>query len=435
MKISVFGLGYVGCVSIGCLAKMGHKVIGVDVNETKVNLINTGKPTIVEKNISNLIRTGFLLRKISATTDFKKAVSESNISFICVGTPNSVSGHLDMSYIRKVAKEIGLGLKNKKGFHTVVIRSTVIPGTNREVAQIIEKNSKKKNKIGFCVVSNPEFLREGNAVDDYFNPSITVIASESIKGINELKKVYKKLKAPVVVVNIGLAELLKFVNNTFHALKIAFANEVGNVCRKLNIDSVDFMNLFGLDDKLNISKAYLKPGFAFGGSCLPKDLKALNTIAHDNYLELPIIGNIDRSNYLQKKYLFDEIIISGKRKIGVVGISFKEGTDDLRESPILDVVERLIGKGYKLNIYDENVNISNIIGANKSFIMNKLPHISNLLYLDADSFIQDSELIIVNANYPKINKFLLSQNKGKIIYDLLYLKELKKLKNYRGINW
>lgn len=435
MKISVFGLGYVGCVSIGCLAEMGHKVIGVDVNETKVKLINTGKPTIVEKNIISLIKTGYNAKKISATTDFKNAVAESDVSFICVGTPNSGSGHLDMTYIRKVSKEIGLGLKNKKEFHTVVIRSTVIPGTNKEVSKIVEKYSKKKNKADFCVVSNPEFLREGNAVDDYFNPSITVIASDSPRGIAELKKVYKKIKAPIVIVDIRSAELLKFVNNTFHALKIAFANEIGNVCKKLNINSVDFMNLFVLDDKLNISKAYLKPGFAFGGSCLPKDLRALNTIAHDNYLELPIIGNIERSNYLQKKYLFEEIIRSGKRKIGVVGISFKEGTDDLRESPILDVVERLIGKGYRMNIYDENVNISNIIGANKSFILNKLPHISNLLYLDERKFVSESEIIILNANYPKINKLLYSQNKGKIVYDLVYSKELKKLKNYRGINW
>ena len=435
MKISVFGLGYVGCVSIGCLSKIGHKIIGVDVSETKVKLINTGKPTIVEKNIGKLIKSGFETKKISATTDFKKAVKESDVSFICVGTPNTHSGHLDMNYIRNVSKEIAEGLKSKEKFHTIVIRSTVIPGTNNEISQIIEKISKKKNKIDFCVVSNPEFLREGNAVDDYFNPSITVLASESDKGIKVIKKVYKEIKAPVIEVSVGLAEMLKFVNNTFHALKIAFANEVGNVCKKLNINSVELMNLFVLDDKLNVSKAYLKPGFAFGGSCLPKDLRALNTIAHDNYLEIPIIGNIERSNYLQKKYLFDEIISSGKRKVGVVGISFKEGTDDLRESPILDIVERLIGKGYQVNVYDENVNISNIIGANKSFIMNKLPHISSLLYLDIKKFVFDSEILIINANNPKIVKLLKSYKNDKIIYDLVYSKELKKLKNYRGINW
>lgn len=435
MKISVFGLGYVGCVSIGCLAKMGHKVIGVDVNEAKVELINSGKPTIVEKSISQLIRSGYKLKRISATTDFKKAVKESEVSFICVGTPNSSSGHLDMNYIRSVSKEIADGLKAKEKFHTVVIRSTVIPGTNKEVTKIIEKISRKKNKIDFCVVSNPEFLREGNAVDDYFNPSITVIASDCDNGLLEIRKVYKKIKAPVVQVSVGLAEMLKFVNNTFHALKIAFANEIGNVCKKLNIDSVELMNLFSLDNKLNISKAYLRPGFAFGGSCLPKDLKALNTIAHDNYLEVPIIANIERSNYLQKKYLFEEVISSGKRKVGVIGVSFKEGTDDLRESPILDVIERLIGKGFTVNVYDENVNISNIIGANKSFIMNKLPHISSLLYLDIRKFIDDSEIIVINSSNPKITKLLSSRNSDKIIYDLVYSKELKKLKNYRGINW
>ena len=435
MKISVFGLGYVGCVSIGCLAKMGHKVIGVDVNENKVDLINTGKPTIVENGIGNLIKTGKDAGKIKATTDFKRAVKESDISFICVGTPNSPSGHLNMDYIRNVAKEIAEGLKYKDKFQTIVIRSTVIPGTNKEVSKIIEKISKKKNLVDFCVISNPEFLREGNAVDDYFNPSVTVIASESEKGIREIKRVYKEIKAPVAIVSIGLAEMLKFINNTFHALKISFANEIGNVCKKLGIDSVELMSLFAQDDKLNISKAYLRPGFAYGGSCLPKDLKALNTIAHDNYLELPIIGNIEKSNYLQKKYLFEELINSGKKKIGVFGISFKEGTDDLRESPILDVVERLIGKGFKVNIFDENVNISNIIGANKDFIMNKLPHISNLLYLDLKKFIDDSELIVINASNPKIIRLLKSNKTNKVIYDLVYSQELKKLKNYRGINW
>jgi GDP-mannose 6-dehydrogenase len=435
MKISVFGLGYVGCVSIGCLSKMGHKIIGVDVSETKVKLINTGKPTIVEKSISQLIKSGYESKKISATTDYKKAVKESDVSFICVGTPNSVSGHLNMGFIKSVSKEIAEGLIGKQKFHTIVIRSTVLPGTNKEVSHIIEKISSKKNLVDFCVVSNPEFLREGNAVDDYFNPSITVVASDSEKGLKEIRKVYKKIKAPVVQVSVGLAEMLKFVNNTFHALKISFANEIGNVCKKLGVDSVELMTLFALDDKLNISKAYLRPGFAYGGSCLPKDLKALNTIAHDHYLEIPIIGNIERSNYLQKKYLFDELINSGKKKIGVLGISFKEGTDDLRQSPILDVVERLIGKGYTVNVYDENVNMSNIIGANKDFIMNKLPHISNLLYLDIKKFITDSEIIIINANNPKLVKLLKASKSDKIIYDLVYSNELKKFKNYRGINW
>lgn len=435
MKISVFGLGYVGCVSIGCLAKMGHRIIGVDVSETKVKLINSGRPTIVEKSISRLIKNGYVSKRISATTDYKKAVRESDLSFICVGTPNTVSGHLNMDYIKSVSKEIAEGLKEKGKFHTIVIRSTVLPGTNKEVSCIIEKISSKKNLLDFCVVSNPEFLREGNAVDDYFNPSITVIASDSDRGIKELKEVYKKIKAPVARVSIGLAEMLKFVNNTFHALKISFANEIGNVCKKLGVDSVELMKLFALDDKLNISKAYLRPGFAYGGSCLPKDLKALITIAHDNYLEIPIIGNIERSNYLQKKYLFEELINSGKKKIGVLGISFKDGTDDLRESPILDVVERLIGKGYKVNIYDENVNISNIIGANKNFIMNKLPHISTLLYIDIADFVADSDIIVINSINPKIIKILKASKSDKIVYDLLYTVKLKKLKNYRGINW
>jgi GDP-mannose 6-dehydrogenase len=435
MRISIFGLGYVGCVSIGCLADLGHSVIGVDTNGTKVDLINKGRPTIVEKNISELILAGYKAKKITATKNYRKAVKESEVTFLCVGTPNTEAGHLNMEYINNASLQIAEGLKYKKEFHTIVIRSTVLPGTNSNVCSLIEAGSGKKRNIDFCVVSNPEFLREGNAVEDYFHPSLTVVASDSPKGIDVAKEIYEKIDAPFEVVKIELAELLKFINNSYHALKITFANEVGNICKKLNIDAVELMKLFVADTKLNSSGAYLKPGFAFGGSCLPKDLRALNTIAHDNYLQLPIINNIENSNYIQKKHVFELITNTKKRKIGIIGLSFKEGTDDLRESPIIDVIESLLGKGYNVKVYDENVNLSNIIGANKSYIFNKLPHIKNLMTTDISKLIKESEVVIVNARFKNIIERLVSLKTDKHIIDLIYIPALRKLKNYQGINW
>jgi GDP-mannose 6-dehydrogenase len=435
MKISIFGLGYVGCVSIGCLADMGHIITGVDTNVTKVNLISSGKPTIVEKSISELILKGHKAKRITATKNYKKAVTDTDVSFLCVGTPNKGAGHLNMEYINNASIQIAEGLKVKKGFHTIIIRSTVLPGTNRNICSLIESHSGKQRNKDFCVVSNPEFLREGNAVEDYFHPSLTVVASDSPKGIKTANEIYKKIDAPFLVVKIEMAELLKFVNNTFHALKITFANEVGNICKKLNIDAVELMELFAADTKLNSSKAYLKPGFAFGGSCLPKDLRALNTMAHDNYLHLPIISNIENSNYVQKKHVFELITNTKSRKVGVIGLSFKEGTDDLRESPIIDVIESLLGKGYDVKVYDENVNLSNIIGANKSYVFNKLPHIKNLMTVNYRKLIKESGVIIINARFKNIVKKLLESKTDKHIIDLIYIPELKRLKNYQGINW
>ncbi len=435
MKISIFGLGYVGCVSIGCLADLGHDVLGVDTNPAKVALINKGKPTIVEKSISELIRKGKKAGKISATVDYRKAVKKSDVSFLCVGTPNTDAGHLNMEYINNAAIQIAEGLKHKKSFHTVIIRSTVVPGTNRRLIGLIEEYSGRKGGKDFCVVSNPEFLREGNAVEDYFHPSLTVVASDSDIGIETARSIYEKIDAPFKVVDINIAEILKFVNNTFHALKITFANEIGNICKRLNIDSVELMDLFAMDNKLNTSKAYLRPGFAFGGSCLPKDLRALNTIAHDYYLQLPIINNIENSNILQKKLVYDMVTGLNKKRIGIIGLSFKEGTDDLRESPIIDVIERLMGKGYEIKVYDENVNLSAIIGANKSFIFSRLPHIKRLLTADVNEILKESDVIIVNARFPGVIGKLAKSNPRKHIIDLIHIDELRKHKNYQGISW
>ena len=308
MNISVFGLGYVGCVNLGCLAKTGHYVIGVDINENKVSLINNGQPTIIEKDIGDIILKYHGKGYIRATKDSNEAVKNSDISLICVGTPSSSYGHLNLDYVYSVAEEIGRALKNKNTFHIIAIRSTVIPGSNIKVGEIVEKASSKKRNVDFGIISNPEFLREGSAVKDYYNPSLTILGSDNEKAMDIMASIYSSINAPIEKVKIPEAELIKYINNTFHALKVTFTNEIGSICKKLKIDSNRIMELFCMDKKLNISSNYLKPGLAYGGSCLPKDLKGLKTIAHDNYIDIPVISAIEESNSIQKKKLFELIM-------------------------------------------------------------------------------------------------------------------------------
>lgn len=396
MNISIFGLGYVGCVGLGCLAELGHNVIGVDIDPNKVKLINLGKATIVEKDIDDLIKLNKDKGKLSATENVAEAVENSDLAVICVGTPNDSNGHLNMEYIENVAEEIGEELKKKKGFFTVAIRSTVTPGTNRKVKEILTKKSGKEPNIDFSVVSNPEFLREGIAVNDFFNPPYTVLASESTRGIKVMKKAYSGIKADVKIVDIGTAELIKFVNNSFHALKVAFGNEIGRISKELNVDVFSLMDLFVNDKILNISPYYFKPGFAYGGSCLPKDLKALNTIAHDKYINVPILSSIGHSNKEHIDYAYEAITSKGFRNIGFVGISFKSGTDDLRFSPVLELVERLLGKGYNISVYDENINLSRLTGKNKDFLFTKLPHIDKILLDNDEKFVVGNEYFVIS---------------------------------------
>ncbi|MGV3767637.1 MAG: nucleotide sugar dehydrogenase [Chitinophagaceae bacterium] len=434
MRISIFGLGYVGCVSIGCLAKNGHTVVGVDVQEQKVELINNGIPTIVEKDIDEIIRTEHAAGKISATTDYLKAVTTTETSIICVGTPSSETGQLNLDYLFRTAEQIGEAIAKKNEFHTVVIRSTVMPGTNEKVAAIIAEHSGKKKNEAFAVVSNPEFLREGSAVSDYYNPAITVIGSDHQPSIEKISSLYKDIKGEIITTEIKVAELIKYVNNSFHALKITFANEVGNICKALNIDSHPLMELFCKDTHLNISPAYFKPGFAYGGSCLPKDLKGLATLAHDHYLTSPLLQSIHHSNEHQKQIAFDMIAKTGKKKICFIGLSFKEGTDDLRYSPSVDLAEKLIGKGYTLSIYDKNVHLSKLVGANKAFINHHLPHLSELVCEHPETAICQSDVVLINhRNFDlAAHKELL---KDKIVIDLVRIKSDVSALNYQGICW
>ncbi len=435
MNISIFGLGYVGCVSLGCLAQNGHNVIGVDVNKTKIEQINSGKATIIEKDINEIVKKQFNKGNIRATSDYNDAVQNSEISIVCVGTPSSTNGHLELRFIFNVANQIGEVLREKKDFHIIAIRSTVLPGTADKFAQRIEKVSNKKRNIDFAVLSNPEFLREGTAVFDYYNPSITLIGTDNSKAAEKLAMLYHQLPAEIIITELKIAEIMKYVNNTFHALKISFGNEIGNICKELSIDSHKVMEIFVKDKQLNISSYYFKPGFAYGGSCLPKDLRALQTLAHDNYLQCPIIQSIDKTNALQIKKAIDLIIAHNKKNIGFLGFSFKAGTDDLRNSPSLKVIETLIGKGYEVKIYDKNVHISVLTGTNKKYIDSHIPHLSNLIVENIDELINNSEVIVVTTKEEEFSEKLINIHNKHIIDFVRIDERLLKKENYSGICW
>lgn len=435
MNISIFGLGYVGCVGAACLAKLGHHVIGNDVSENKVDLINQGKPTIIEADIAELIKEGHEKGLIEATMDCHYAVHNSEISFIVVGTPSSKEGHLDLNYIYGVAKQIGDALKDKGVFHIVAIRSTVLPGTNKKVGEIIAEASGKERGRDFTVVSNPEFLREGTAVKDYLEPPLTLIGSDSAIAEAKFRELYKDIPGEFISTDIKVAEIMKYVNNTFHALKIVFGNEVGNICKALDIDSHKVMEIFCKDRQLNISPYYFKPGFAYGGSCLPKDSKALRTLAHDLYVDVPVMNAIDSSNEIQKKIAINIIESKGRRKIGVLGLSFKAGTDDLRNSPIVDVAEALYGKGYEIHIYDKNVRVSQLTGTNADFIAAKLPHLHEIITDDLDAVCSECDVLVI-TNKEKEFANVPAKYPHKCIVDLVrQFNELDYDGNYEGISW
>lgn len=435
MNISIFGLGYVGCVGAGCCAKLGHKVIGVDVSDNKVNLVNSGRPTIIEAEIEELVKEAYENRMLEATKDAKYAVLNSDVSFIAVGTPSSKQGHLNLKYIYIVAEQIGQALREKEGFHIVAIRSTVLPGTNKEVGEIIAKASGKVRGKDFTVVSNPEFLREGTAVKDYFNPPLTLVGSDSEYAVEKMRELYAELPAEFIATEIKVAEMMKYVNNTYHALKIVFGNEVGNICKALDVDSHKVMEIFCKDKQLNISPYYFKPGFAYGGSCLPKDSKALRTLAKDLYIDVPVLNSIEKSNELQKQAAVEMIMSKGKRKIGVLGLSFKAGTDDLRCSPIVDVIETLLGKGYEIKIYDKNVKVSELTGTNKDFIEAKIPHLQEFITDDLDYVINNSDVLVV-TNKEKEFTNIINEYDNKVILDLVRVwNEVNYNGYYEGIAW
>ena len=402
-SISVFGLGYVGCVTSACFAREGFNVIGVDISDAKVAMINSGVSTIVEEGIAELVAATQASGRLRATTSVEEAVMGSDISLVCVGTPSRPNGSLDLSFVERVCTQIGEALRQKQRPHLVAVRSTVLPGSTHEVAiPALERASGKRVGPDLQVCFNPEFLREGTSIRDFDEPPFTVIGCDDPTHAEGLAKLYARIRAPLHVVDMRVAEMLKYACNCFHALKIGFANEMGNIAKALDVDSHEVMRIFCEDDKLNISKAYLRPGFAFGGSCLPKDLRAVSHRAQSLDVKTPILSSIIPSNDQQITRAFDMIVAAGNRRVGVVGLAFKEGTDDLRESPMVALIERLIGKGYDVVIYDREVNSARLIGSNKEFIEREIPHIWTLLRDSIEDVAAHGDTLVVGIRHPQL---------------------------------
>lgn len=396
MRVSVFGLGYVGSVSAACLAAAGHEVIGVEPNPIKVDLINAGRAPVIEAGLETLVNEAVREGRLRATDDATVAVRDSDISLVCVGTPSHGNGSLDLTYVQRACEQIGNALRTRPGFHVVCIRSTILPGTMRGVViPTLEEASGRRLGDGYGVANNPEFLREGSAVHDYAHPPKTVIGASDEETGQLVASLYQGIAAPLIITDIEVGEMVKYADNAWHAVKVAFANEIGNIAKQLSIDSHKVMDIFCQDTKLNLSPYYLKPGFAFGGSCLPKDVRALTYAARQLDLRVPLLESVLVSNDLQIRRGIDMILATGARRIGVLGFSFKAGTDDLRESPLIVVIETLIGKGFDLKLYDRNVRLSALTGANRNFIETRIPHISRLMVETIDEVLAHGEAIVI----------------------------------------
>jgi len=436
--ISVFGMGYVGCVLAACLAEREHDVIGVDVNPMKVEMVNRGESPLIEPGLGELIHKNVKAGRLKATQDSEWAVLNSDLSFICVGTPSNANGSLNTDYVTHVCEEIGSALAKKDGFHIVVVRSTLLPGSTEEMLKpILENFSGKTAGVDFGLGFNPEFLREGTSIKDFFDPPYTVIGADDERVIEMVKQVYSMLDAPLIEVPIKVAEMVKYVNNAFHALKVTFANEIGSICKQQNIDSHQVMEIFCMDRKLNLSPYYLKPGFAFGGSCLPKDLRALLYHSRKLDMQLPVLEAILPSNDMQIDQAYQLIRQTGRKKIGVLGLSFKDGTDDLRESPMVELIEHLVGKGYQVKVYDKNVSLAKLHGANRAYIEHEIPHISQLMSESIEDVITQSDVVVLgNKSEGDSNISEMLREDHKVI-DLVRIKSGRDKfnGNYQGIGW
>jgi GDP-mannose 6-dehydrogenase len=429
-------MGYVGAVCAACLADKGHSVIGVDVSDVKVDLINKGKSPIVEPGLEEMLVKGVAAGRVRATTSTWEAIRDSELTMICVGTPSKKNGDLDLTYVEMVARDIGAALREKSERHTVVVRSTVLPGTVKGVVvPAIESASGKKAGVDFGVAVNPEFLRESTAIYDYFNPPMTVVGEWDAESGNQLASLYTDLPAPVIRKAIEVAEMVKYTCNVWHATKVAFANEIGNIAKACGVDGREVMDVVCQDHKLNLSKYYMRPGFAFGGSCLPKDVRALTARASQLHVDHPLIASLMRSNALQVQKAFDLVAAYGKRNIGLLGLSFKAQTDDLRESPLVELAEMLLGKGYQLSIYDENVQYASVHGANREYITGKIPHISSLLKSDIDEVINTSDVVVVGLNDKSFEKVLNGSRNGRKVVDLVGFMQHSSTEEMQGICW
>lgn len=396
MKVSIFGLGYVGCVSAACFARDGHDVIGVDVNPQKIEMIQAGKSPIIEPGLADLIERGVRTGRLQATDNVIEAIARTEIAMICVGTPSMENGGLELKYLERVCESIGQALAGKSGETVVVVRSTVLPGTVQErLIPILEIHAGKQvgRDFGFCV--NPEFLREGSAIADFDHPPYTLIGQFDARSGDQVARLYEQIEAPLYRVGLGAAEMIKYASNAFHALKVVFANEIGNICQTYGIDGHEVMDVFVQDTKLNLSPYYLKPGFAFGGSCLGKDVRALLYAARQRDTTVPVLESIIPSNHLQTQKAIDMLLREEKRKVGVLGLSFKSNTDDLRESPAVEMTERLIGKGFELHIYDREVSLSRLHGSNQAYLNHVIPHLSSLMRDSLAELVAATEAVVI----------------------------------------
>jgi GDP-mannose 6-dehydrogenase len=438
MRVSVFGLGYVGSVSAASFAADGHEVIGVDVNADKVKAVNDGRSPIVEPGLEELLREGVNQGRLRATTSTEDAVQNTDLSLLCVGTPSRKNGSLDLSYLVRVCEQIGDVLKTKDAYHVVVVRSTVLPGTTHgQVIPALEARSGKKYGEGFGVSVNPEFLREGTALKDFRQPPLTLVGHNHAADAAPTKALYDSIDAPLHSTSIRVAEMMKYTSNTWHAVKVVFANEIGNLCKRVGIDSHEVMDIFCQDDKLNLSSYYLKPGFAFGGSCLPKDVRALQYRAKEVDLDMPMINSVLGSNRMQIQHAIDQVVETGKKKIGLLGFSFKAGTDDLREAPMVVLAEALLGKGFELCIYDRNVSIARLVGANKQYIEEQIPHLSRHLCTSIDDLIDRSEVIVVGNGAAEFTEAVTRCRPDQTVIDLVRLPvDMSRMQaEYNGICW
>jgi GDP-mannose 6-dehydrogenase len=438
MNVSIFGLGYVGAVSLACLARDGHRVVGVDIDQAKLDLIAAGRTPVVEEGMVELIAEVVASGRVSVTRDVTDAVHATELSLICVGTPSAPNGSQDQTAIVRLANELGAGLRTKRAGHVVVFRSTLVPGTVEETLRpILERESGKKDGEGFHVCFQPEFLREGSSIRDYDRPPYTIVGANAEPPLAALRALFGHLPCEFHPTSIRAAEMLKYCGNNFHALKITFANEMGRLCEALGVDPFEVMDLLCRDTQLNISRAYLKPGFAFGGSCLPKELRATAYLAKTRDVELPMLAGILASNRLHIERAVEKVLASGSRRVGLVGLSFKAGTDDLRESPLVTLAEHLIGKGLQLLVYDPGVQLSRLLGANRRFIESHLPHIGSLLCEDLQTVIDESDCLVVGMNDAGTARMLKERVRAdQVVLDLVNIGRREGLRGkYVGLCW
>ena len=423
MKIAVFGLGYVGCVTGACLALMGHTVHGVDISAAKVRVLNSGHSPVLEKGLDSLVKEMVAEGKLRATLESAEALERADVSLVAVGTPSRSDGSANLDHVASALGGIGRFLRSAKKFHVVAIRSTVPPGTTENlVIPTLEKVSGKEAGVDFGVCFHPEFLREGSSIYDFFNPPQTVLGTNDPRTARRLTRLWKPVKAPIFVTSFKVAEILKYAENTFHALKVSFANEIGSLCSRFGIDSMEVMRIFVQDSKLNISPLYLRPGFAFGGPCLPKDVRALERLARENGLRLPLIENILSSNSRHLERAVDLVLSAKRQRIGVLGLVFKSDTDDLRESPACELVKRLIAARKRVKVYDPRVRFDRLLGANQTFIRKELPLLPRLMTASCSELIRSCDLIVLAGNHPEFEAAVRSLKKGKILIDLVGVK-------------